>query len=590
MICTVVADLRRVVENTEISRQEKNRWVLSKLKDVLTTASVQMDEADVTELKRELYRAGILDFCVRALRLSGGVHGEWTAATRLAEVLSSCCVGAEPEHDPEAFHRLLLSSVMDTFLSLACQLMRRGSECLHLFKRVMDSVGWLLQSYSQLTTQVLSSLQYEQMQMCDDVTVMLMSLWIHICTSNREVLSCLSEDSVMLLLNDAISQLAVSSDSTVGRTALQLVLLITTQQDAGGQLLHRFRGLDSLLNKDWKGRGFNQEIDQLITHLNSDGPPPSLTTAQVTSEHVQAAYVIQAAWRAHCTRRRIKTLPRAVSTIQRRYRAKKKLRQEQEVALRLEEELKYQVSVRRQRARRQFHQKQRELLQLLPPGLVQPYLSECERCAAVLIQKVWRGYRQRKRYNTKKHTHTLHRAARILQRAVLRFLRRRRAMKALPTPPLWTAEASLTDSRRAELKREVEDYTSLHPSSIVSEEGCSRLHDEVQRLLLQKLQSREEHRREEDHTQALLVQINTHLQILNDAPSLPVAMETDVELFQSRSVPIATRARQSHNAMLQASRDPWWGMLGDADDIISCPGPEDPTHLRLGQLFLGGEF
>ncbi|KAM4602213.1 IQ calmodulin-binding motif-containing protein 1 isoform 2-T2 [Polymixia lowei] len=601
MLPAGVSDLRKLLEDKQSSVDKKTSLVLFTLQDILNSVSLGPDPAGLVALKRGLYQARVLDLCVEVLKMDHGqAEGGWNRATQLAHVLSSCCVGVEPDRDPGAFHRLLLPSVMDSLLSLAIQLMKRsggGSEFYRLFRKVLDSVGWLLRYYKHLTTHVLLSLQYERLQMCDDVTISLecVSLWIHVCTASRDFLSGLSEDSVMLLLNDAVGQLAVSSDAAVGRAAVQLVLLIASQLEAHlKHLLHRFRGLDHLLNKDWRGRGFNQEVDQLITLLHSDRH----TRSHLCSERVQAVCVIQAAWRAHRTRKRIKTLHRAVRGLQNRYRARMRQREQQEETLRWEEELSYQVCVRRQRARREFHQKQRHLLHLLPPDQVQSFLSALECSAAVTIQRFWRGHRDRKRYNTLQHTHTplhthtQHQAASTLQRAVLCFLKKRRSLKSPPTSSFWIGQEGLTDSRRAELKTQVEEYISLHPSSVVSEETCKELHDQTKRLLLQLLQSREEKRRGESHSQAVLAQINSQLELLSNAPPLSVVKATDVQLFQSHSGPLAAMARQSHNALLQAGQLPWWRALGesDSDDIISCLGPGDPTHLEELEAEFGGLF
>ncbi|XP_010766515.1 IQ calmodulin-binding motif-containing protein 1-like, partial [Notothenia coriiceps] len=138
-------------------------------------------------------------------------------------------------------------------------------------------------------------------------------------------------------------------------------MLMANQQEARVKpLLLSFRGLDSLLDKDWRGRGFDQEVDQLIAIIQSD----ARILPQACSERVRAACLIQAAWRSFQTRRRLRSLSRAVCKVQRRYRRQQ---QEHEEEQRGEEELRFQVCVRRQQARRKFHQKQRQLLQLLPP-------------------------------------------------------------------------------------------------------------------------------------------------------------------------------------------------------------------------------
>ena len=82
---------------------------------------------------------------------------------------------------------------------------------------------------------------------------------------------------------------------------------------------------------------------------------------------------------------------------------------------------------------------------------------------------------------------------------------------------------------------------------------------------------------------------NISLCVPTDAPPLSVVTATDAESFLSPSGPIAARARDAHNAMLQASRLPWWKTLGETSGDDCC----SPAHLQeleagLGGLFVGG--
>lgn len=339
--------------------------------------------------------------------------------------------------------------------------------------------------------------------------------------------------------------------------------------------------MDSLLNKDWRGRGFDQEVDQLIKILQS-------SESTEDTERVRAACVIQAAWRSYQTRRRVKNLTRTISKIQRRYRARQQQQQKQQEVQLWEEELRYQVSLRRQQARRKFHLKQRQLLQLLPPEQVSWYLWECERRAALLIQAHYRGFKQRQAYNRTleglKHRQTEHRAAITIQTQVRRFLERRRASK-VPPYSLWIGQKGLTDSRRAELKKQVEDYIASYPSPRVSIEECGRLHEEVQMLLLSEMQRGGERRRQEQRIQALLAHTHTTLLLLREAPPLSSVTQSEAESFLSPSGPIAARARDSHNALLQADRAPWWRTLGNAVTGVSLE--EEEEELRGGLFVLG---
>ncbi|XP_037552268.1 IQ calmodulin-binding motif-containing protein 1 [Nematolebias whitei] len=586
----LISELKRQLENEALNPEQKISLLVNGLNKVLNSAAMQTNSNSLAQVKSQLYQSGVLNQCVHVLSLNPSrLRGSWSATATLAHLTSSCCVGVEPGSQSEAFHRLFLPSVIDSLLPLACQLMSRA-EC--SFRKVMDSIGWLLSAHASLTAQVLSSAHYEQIQMCDDAAVSLLciQMWIQICTVSRNFLSALSNESILLLLNEAVGQLALSSDSAVGGASIALMLLMAKQLGLRLQpLLLKFKGLDSLLEKDWKGRGFDQDVDQLVAIVQSKKSERSQT--EVSAERVRAACVIQAAWRSYRTRRRVKSLNRAVSALQRRYRARRRRQQEQKEAQKWEEELRYQVCVRRQQARRRFHQKQRQLLQLLPPEQVQPYLQECERRAAVVIQSFWRGFRERRRFNnTLRHTlrqeHAQQQAARTLQRAMRRFLETRRAAKAPPPAPLWIGQTGLTDSRRVELKQQVEEYISAHPSSRVSPEECAALHEEVQLLLQAELLRGEEEQREEQRVEALLAYTHTQMEQLLDAPPLSVVTETQAHSFLSQSASIAARARKAHNAILQASQLPWWRTLGEADTISASDSAQE-LEAEL-ELFIRG--
>ncbi|KAL1022038.1 hypothetical protein UPYG_G00021450 [Umbra pygmaea] len=596
------AGLRTLVKKTDINPEQKVPQVLSKLQEILNRTSFQ-DEKELGTLKRDLFNHGILQYCAGdALTLNyAKVEGGYATATQLAEILSSCCVGVDLGMDTEAFHRRLLPSVTDSLLLLANRLMSRAlvengqPEMFRHFKKVMDSLCWLLKAHGHLATQVLLSGSYERILMSDDerIGAVCVSMWHQLLSVNSDLVADLKKEPLSVMLDDIVYRMAHTSDPTVGGAAIRTLLLIARQQDSSLKLIiHRFKGLEGMVGCEWRGRGFDDEVDQLIKLLQREISQPAENMQQEwPSECVRAACVIQAAWRSFQTRRRVKSLPGAVSCLQRSFRERRQTRLRQVEAVRCEEELRLQMCLRRQRARRDFHQKQLQLLYILPPGQVQQYLGEVERQAAVRIQTVWRGYRERRYFQLRRKTHTQHRAARILQRAVLRFLKRRRAQRGHRSLSPWIGLRGLTDSRRSELKIEVEKYIALHLSSVVTPEGSRELHAQTQALLLKHLQGRQDDMREHTHTHALLAQINTDLELLLNAPPLSAATVTDCQLFRSRSGPVAARARQSHNALLQASHLPWWKMLGDSDIAWTDLGPthnEQLLEMELNSLYLGG--
>ncbi|XP_051910945.1 IQ calmodulin-binding motif-containing protein 1-like [Hippocampus zosterae] len=555
-----VMRLKRQVEDSSLNTADRVNLLNDTLEKFLNVASDQKDSSALTRVKSLLYQNGILSHCVTLITLNPRrPQSIWRAAVTLASLTTSCCVGVEPSESSETFHRLFLPSVVDGLLSLASHLARRA-DCVSPFRKVMDSVGCLLRAHAQLTAQVVSSSHYELIQCCDEVTMSLLcvQMWINICTANSDFLSSLNHDAVLLLLNEAVGQLAVTSDAAVGGASVRLILHMARQLLLQPFLFH-FKGLDSLLDKDWRGRGFDPEVDQLIALIQSQESTPS-------GARERAACVIQAAWKSYLTRRRVKSLGGVVSMLQRRFRARRRQQQQQRDAQRWQEELNYQVRLQRQQARTKFHQKQRELLLLLPPDQVQPYLLECEMRAAVLIQSAWRGFRARRRVASLRPASRLARAqqeaARTLQRAVRRFLQERRAAKVSASAPCWIGQKGLTESKRAALKRRVDEYVSQHPSSGASRQACEQLHVDVQWRLRVLLQQAARQTREEQKMASLLARAHTQMDVLKDAPPLSAVTATDIKSFLSPCGTIATRARDAHIARLQADRLPWWRTLG----------------------------
>ncbi|XP_077440526.1 IQ calmodulin-binding motif-containing protein 1 [Vanacampus margaritifer] len=574
-----VMHLKRQLEDTNLSPADRIKMLNDTLKKFLNMAAAQKDSNTLTRIKSLLYQSGILSHCVTLLILDPQrLQSIWRAAVTLASLTSSCCVGVEPGELSETFHRLFLPSVMDGLLSLASHLAMRA-ECVSLFRKVMDSVSWLLRAHAKLTAQVLSSSHYELIQGCDEVTMSLLcvQMWINICTASSDFLSSLSDDAILLLLNEAVGQLAVTSDGAVGGASVRLILHMANQLPLQPFLLN-FKGLDSLLNKDWRGRGFDQEVDQLIALTQSQE-----STASADLE--RAACVIQAAWKSYLTRRRIKSLSRVVCMLQLRFRARRRLLQQKIDAQRQQEELNFQVCLQRQQARTKFHQKQKEMLQRLPPDQVQPYLLECELRAAILIQSAWRGFLARRRVASQRPAlrlaHAQQHAASTLQRAVRRFLQERRAAKVLASGLCWIGHKGLTASKRAVLKRQVEEYINLHPSVGVSRQQCDQLHVDVQWRLQALLQQAVRQKREEHKMESLLAHTHTQLDLLKDAPPLSAVTANDIKSFLSPSGTIAKRARDAHNARLQANRLPWWRTLGETTEGL------EPKEMQLGGVDIG---
>ncbi|KAJ8282592.1 hypothetical protein COCON_G00051110 [Conger conger] len=587
------SDLQPLITTIANTSEQTVPQVLLKLKDILGRKSVE-DDRDLEKLKQDLYTHGILQYCSAALNYDyEKIQGGYSTVTQMAEILSTCCVGFHPVRNKEAFQNEVLPSAADSLISLAKILMDKAVEgkgktgTIRHFQKVMDSISWFLKGHNRLIPQVLQSKQYEEIQLSENEEIGMISLQLlqSLIQANSAFLSDIRHGAVKGILDDIVYKLGCSSSPAAGRAATKTLLSIALSQRSIAEVIpEQYQGLDSLLKNDWIGKGFDTEVLQLIDLLYP-GVSAREPAQDFSEEKVKAVCVIQAAWRAFQTRRRMKKLPKAVSVLQRSFRERRRLQETQSQRRRAEEELKHQVLLRRQRARREFRQRQLQLLEAVPAGQVNRFLGDLELRAAVMIQKVWRGHRERRNFQQQEQALRQFKAAVTIQRAALRFLKRQRARRHRLSP--WKGPRGLTDARRTELKKQVDDYIALHPRSSMSAEGCRELHQRAQETLRQHLMRRDTERRAEQHRQALLAQINTDLELLMNAPALTEATETESSVFLSRSAPVAMRARQSHSALLQAARCPWWKKLGDE---LSDPESvhKDSIDTELQRLFLGG--
>lgn len=345
-------------------------------------------------------------------------------------------------------------------------------------------------------------------------------------------------------------------------------------------LCYSISGLRSLLNKQEPGTEFSQELRQLIGLLS-----PKVSQGVEEQKLHQAACLIQAYWKGFQTRKRVKKLPSAVITLQRSFRAKRtktllKLNRQKE-----EEDRRLQLQLQRQRAMRLHRELRLSMLEIVHPGQVEKHNREIEEKSALIIQKHWRGYRERKNFRQQRPSLTEYKAAVTLQRATLKFLAKCRKKKKLFGP--WQGLRELTDARRVELKQQVDDYVRRHPSSQMSDVTSKELHSQAQQQLQHYFMGRALEERTQQHREALMAQISTNIEQLMKAPSLKEAEGKESELFLSRSRPVAAKAKQAHLTTLKHIQAPWWTKLGeevgDEADV-----PKDELSVELGTLFIGG--
>ncbi|XP_048391021.1 IQ calmodulin-binding motif-containing protein 1-like isoform X2 [Stegostoma tigrinum] len=548
------------------SSNDKIPILLLKLKEILKEPPVESKEQQ--KLKEDIYYYDLIQYCILVLKQDyHNIPGSWSTAVDLAEIVSTVCVGLNPKEDVEEFYGKVLPSAADNLMLLARRLQVRflqavendvKQDFLRCFLNVTNSLCWLLSDHIELIQHVLQSDRLLQLLLTDDVETgaVMVSILLGILQVNRTVLFSMEEKNVRIILDELIYKLFATTNPVIGNTSIKLMLLIAETHPPTLKILcNDYKGLRPLL-KQWTGRGFDKELNHLLELLYAGS-----TQGVSQQKFHRSACLIQAAWRAYQIRKRVKSLPKVVTTLQRSFRAKREREIQQLEKRREEEELKHLLQLRRHRALREFQQRQLSLLELVPASEVNKYLQEERERSALIIQKVWRGHSLRKDFDKRKQALKEFKAAVVIQRAVLKFLKKRQNLRMRIM--LWQGSTGLTDTRRLELRAKVDAYAKLHPVPQVSEETTKERHSQAQEMLGQYLMKRNLERKSEQRQEALLAQISTDIELLMNAPGLKEATEMDVEVFSSRSGPITAKARQSHNTMLQHTWGPWWKKLGD---------------------------
>ncbi|XP_074884882.1 IQ calmodulin-binding motif-containing protein 1 [Buteo buteo] len=565
--------------------------LLLKLKGILNSASLGCEESK--KIKQDIYDYDLTQYCMLVLRQDHSrLRGGWAIAAQLAEILSHCCVGLEVKGDPEEFYKKFLPSAIDNLLVLGRRLQARfiralkdeeKQDFLHWFQTVTDAICWLFGGHIQLAACVLQNDHFLQLLITDDVetAITMMSVLHNILRVNSSVLLQVDEETLHSVLDELVYKLSSTTNPVIGNAATKLLLLVAKFCKQLVKLLTaRYKGLKGLLSKQWTGKGFDRDLSQLLDLLYLE---QSSGKGEMQRQH-QAACIIQAMWRGFQTRKRLKKLPQAVTTLQRSFRAKRQQELQHLKKQKEDEALKLQMQLQRQRAMRLFHERQLALLEIIHASQVNKYMEEMEGKSALTIQRFWRGYRARRNFHQQKQSLKEYKAAVVIQRAACKFLEKRRRRRLLSP---WKDPKGLTDEQRLALQQKVDDYIKLHPASQMSEEMSKELHMQAQEKLAQFLLRSRLDQRAAQRREALLAQVNTDVELLMSAPGLARTTEKDLDVFMSRSIPVATKARQSHNTMLKYTRWPWWKKLGDEfmeDDVV----PDDALNAELGTIFIGG--
>uniref|UniRef100_A0A8C5WP70 IQ motif containing B1 n=1 Tax=Laticauda laticaudata TaxID=8630 RepID=A0A8C5WP70_LATLA len=563
--------------------------LLLELKEILTSASPGSNESK--KIKQDLYYCDLVQYCLLVLKQDyTRVPGGWTTAAQIAEILSQCCVGLEVKTEREEFYNKLLPSAIDSLFFLGRRLQaqfvravkdEKRNEFLHCFRTVTDAICWLCTNHVHLVGNVLQNKHFQQLLTTDDAetTTKTLLLLQNILRTNSKALVQITEETLHFLLDELIYKISSSTNPARGNETVKLLLLIT---ESDAQLVitvnARYKGLHTLLSNQWTGKGFDKNLNQLLDLLDAE----NFSSCDPQRMH-QAACLIQASWRGYQTRKKLRQLPKAITILQRKFRAKREQELQSLKRQREEESLRQQLQLQRQRAMRLFHERQLTLLEIVHAGQIDKHMHEMKEKAALTIQRYWRAFKARRNFHQQKRNLKEYKAAVLIQRAVLKFLEKKRRK----AHSLWKQPESLSDEQRILLQQKVESYIKLHPASAMSEEMSRELHHQAQEKLAHYMLRKRKDQKAKQHREALLAQVHTDVDQLLSAPSLSECTMKDLNVFMSRSVPVAAKAKQSHNTVLKYMQSPWWKKLEEdffKEEIDSV----DPTTAELETLFIGG--
>ncbi|ERE75291.1 IQ calmodulin-binding motif-containing protein 1 [Cricetulus griseus] len=551
--------------------------ILLKLKEIIN--STPLGSSELKKVKQDIYCYDLIQYCLLVLSQDcSRIQGGWTTISQLTQILRKCHISTSEFED--GIYKIFFLTRKQVFEDHG----EEKDKLLHFFQIVTDSLFWLLGGHIQLIQNVLQSDHFLHLLQTDNVQIgaTVMSLLQNILQINSGDLLKIEGKTLHSILDEILFKL-LSTPSPVIRSIATKLLLVLAESHQEILILLRlsacYKGLTSLLNKQETMTEFSRELRQLVDLLT-----PKIHQEVEEQKLHKAACLIQAYWKGFQTRKRLKKLPSAVIALQRSFRSKRtktllELNRQKE-----EEELRLRLQLQKQRAMRLSRESRLSMLEIVHPGQVEKYNREMEEKSALIIQKHWRGYRERKNFRQQKPSLTEYKAAVILQRAVLKFLAKCRKKNNLFTS--WHGLQELSDARRVELKQQVDDYVRRHPGSQMSDVASRELHAQTQERLQHYFMGRAIEERAQQHREALMAQISTNIEQLMKAPSLKEAEGKEPEHFLSRSRPVAAKAKQAHLTTLKHIQAPWWKKLEELGDEIDVP--KDELSIELGTLFIGG--
>ncbi|GFR71692.1 IQ calmodulin-binding motif-containing protein 1 [Elysia marginata] len=195
---------------------------------------------------------------------------------------------------------------------------------------------------------------------------------------------------------------------------------------------------------------------------------------------------------------------------------------------------------------------------------IEEFLKKEKSVAALRIQTLWRGHRERLKLTERQKVAQQVKAAIRIQRSFRRWLEKTElARQEFPThlkPP------GLTDERRVELMKTISQWREQHPPQDLDTTQLQALHTRCHTALSAHYSRVRPYRKLQTQVENMVARLDTDTELLALAPPLKDVTEKDVAMYSSRSLPVAVAAKDRHARSLRLKQLPWWKILGEEGD------------------------
>lgn len=550
---------------------------LVKLKGIIQ--QYQESPQELHDVKEVILEYDLLSWCATVLKYDySKVSKGHAMAVDIIDVLSICCSSMDLRKYEE-FKNSTLPDAINNILYHAFSILEQYHETSKQFgsikygvhaeniatykvqyQSLLGSLMKLVTSQSHLAKDVLESdnlirLLIEDSVEMEKMQIVVLELIQRCVRVNPGTIVKLSTQALNHLLDELIFKITTSqSDNLVGLTVKILLMLIDTYPELASKMTMRFKGLKALMTK-WLGHGFDHNLKALLEILDAG----NAKIAELT-RRTHAVKVIWAAYHGWKTRTRVAKLHKVIPSLQSSFRKKRQEKLQVALKEKLGSEKKYETELERKRRLRSVREKQLHMLEIVPARHVNKHIQKEEEKAAVKIQSAWKGNAQRKQHETKKVLLKQTNAAIVIQRAMRKFLaRRKKRPSGLDTLSKYS---SIPKEVREEYLMKIEQNKVVRGKKEVSLAEAKDIHDQVQQRLLSYHASRCERIKYEDpRLDALLAKIHTEEEVLSNLPELSISTKSDVDNLSSGSKAVALAAEREHYKTMKELSSQWWQNL-----------------------------